>query len=326
MFAFVALTFIYTLDRLPLFDNNGSLLANLKALYVRPLSINYPANNPYSREKARLGKRLFFDPLLSRSGTQACATCHSPALGWSDGLPLAVGNQGVLLDRKSPTILNAAFGWSFFWDGRAQSLEEQALQPIQNPREMNLSIPELIVRLKKSAEYRHLFSGAFPDREINQKNIARALATFERQINSKISPFDRWIEGNESALSIGAKRGFILFNNKAQCAQCHSGWNFTNGMFSETGVPGKDVGRQSVEPNSLLAFAFKTPTLRNIGKRKPYMHNGIFSDLMSVINHYDTGGTITRAHTRNFIKPLHLNSKEKADLLAFLLSLNEEKP
>jgi len=300
----------------------------LKKEFGRPADVPYPSHNPHSKDKENLGKHLFFDPRLSQSNMISCASCHNPSFLWSDGLPRGVGHGHKGLDRKVPTLLNVAWGWSFFWDGRAKTLEEQALMPIQSEKEMNTKLPELVEKVKSIAEYQPLFEKAFPGEVISETTIAKAIATFERGIVSGVAPFDWWLAGDEKAIPESAKRGFILFNHKAACVQCHNGWNFTNGSFADTGVAAEDQGRGKIVGNEHLSFAFKTPTLRNISQRAPYMHDGSLGTLAEVIEHYNAGGKFRRKTTMMFLpQPLNLTAEEKKDLLAFLNTLtSEERP
>ena len=296
----------------------------LKLEYRRPDSIPFPKNNPYTTEKAALGKRLYFDTRLSAANVLSCASCHSPAYGWGDGQPKGVGHGMKQLGRRSPSIVNAAFGQIFMWDGRAESLEMQALGPIKTDVEMNLPVDQLLERLKSIPEYGPLFQAAFPGEGISPDNIAKAIATYERTVVSDRAPFDRWIEGNETAISDEAKRGFVVFNTKAACSNCHSGWNFTDDSFHDIGLPDTDIGRGKFFPNVIkMQHAFKTPGLREITRRSPYMHDGSISTLEGVMEHYDNGG-IKRDSLSELMRPLGLSAQEKSDLVAFMKSLTSE--
>lgn len=301
-----------------------SALQKLKQSFQRPDQIPFPRHNPFSEAKYQLGKRLFFDPRLSRSQTLSCASCHNPSLSWTDGLSRAKGHEQKELTRRSPTLLNAAWGKTFFWDGRAETLEAQALGPIQSPQEMNMPLPKLVKTINAITEYGPLFEAAFGTTPITAELIAKAIATFERTIVSDISPFDRWISGEESAISEKAKKGFSLFSGKATCIRCHSGWNFTNGQFADIGIPTQDRGRGSVTSNSAVDFAFKTPTLRNVARRAPYMHDGSLVSLPEVIENYHRGGIVSRPGTRLFLTPLSLSEEDKENLVAFLETLTSE--
>jgi cytochrome c peroxidase len=296
----------------------------LKAQYRRPAAIPFPKNNPYTPQKAALGKKLYFDTRLSVSMAQSCASCHSPGFGWGDGLAVGVGHGMAKLGRHSPTIVNAAWSAIFMWDGRLPTLEDQALGPIQSSAEMNMNLDKLMERLDSIPEYKPMFDAAFPGEGMKPKTLAAAIATYERTVVSDRAPFDAWIDGNEKAISEDAKRGFALFNDKAQCASCHEGWNFTNEGFQDIGLPGKDVGRGEYLPAVVkMQHAFKTPGLREIGRRSPYMHDGSLASLEQVIDHYDHGG-VDRPSRSDLMHPLNLTVQDKADLVAFLKTLTSE--
>ena len=294
--------------------------ATLRAKYQRPAEIPFPEGNPYSEAKSKLGRILFFDPLLSGSRERSCASCHNPTLSWADGLPLAIGEKKMPL--HTPTLLNVAWTPRLGWTGHFRSLEAVAFGPITSPGNMNLPEKELIKRLSEIPGYVSAFHTAFGDGTITRRNIELALATFQRSIVSGEAPFDRWIKGDEGAISEAAKRGFDLFNGKAHCASCHSGWAFTNSSFHDIGTAkGDDIGRGKLFPTSVkLRYAFKTPTLRDIARRAPYMHNGSETTLEEVIDLYDKGG-IDRPSRSVLIFPLHLSQSEKGDLIAFLRTL-----
>ena len=178
----------------------------MKAQYRRPATIPFPKENTYTPEKVALGKKLYFDTRLSVTSAQSCASCHSPGFGWGDGLAVGVGHGMAKLGRHSPTIVNAAWGEIFMWDGRLATLEEQALGPIQAAGEMNMPLEQLMARLASIGEYKPLFATAFPDEGMNSKTLAKAIATYERTVVSERAPFDAWIEGNEKAISGEATR------------------------------------------------------------------------------------------------------------------------
>lgn len=295
----------------------------LKGQYKRPESIPFPADNPYSVEKAALGKMLFFEPRLSKNRNMTCATCHNPSFGWEDATPTSIGAQNSNLDRHSPTIINAAWGKTYFWDGRAASLEDQAKGPIESNVEMNLPMSVAVKRLAQVPSYQQWFTRVFGPSGLTGENVTKAIATFERTVVSGQAPFDLWVEGDENAISASAKRGFDLFNGKAACADCHTGWNFTDYAFHDIGLSGEDKGLGARTGNSRDNFAFKTPSLRNISQRAPYMHDGRFVDLKAVIAHYIPGG-IRRPSLSNKMKPVPLTRQDINDLEAFLLTLTGE--
>jgi cytochrome c peroxidase len=296
----------------------------LKALYRRPATIPFPKDNPYTPEKAALGKRLYFDTRLSVSSAQSCASCHSPSFGWGDGLAVGVGHGMQKLGRRSPTVINAAWGGIFMWDGRLATLEEQALGPIQSAGEMNMPLEQLMKRLESIVEYKPMFVRVFPQEGMTVKTLAKAVATYERTVVSERAPFDAWIEGDQKAISEEAKRGFVLFNGKAQCAACHEGWNFTNDGFQDIGLPSDDIGRGKFVPGVIkMEHAFKTPGLREIVRRTPYMHDGSLATLEQVVDHYDHGG-VDRPSRSDLMRPLGLAAQEKTDLVAFLKTLTSD--
>lgn len=296
--------------------------AEWQAKYRRPTEIPFPNSDPYSEPKARLGRMMFFDPILSGSRVRSCATCHNPSLSWSDGLPRAVGEHQQALSLRSPTLLNVAWVPKLGWTGHFRNLESVAMGPITAPGNMNISEAELVRRLTAIPGYVDAFEAAFGEGPINRKKIETALATYERTIVSANAPFDHWLAGDENAISDAAKRGFDLFNGKANCAACHSGWAFTDSSFHDIGVAkGNDIGRGAIFPTSVkLKYAFKTPTLRDVARRAPYMHDGSEPTLEAVINLYNRGG-VDRPSRAEDIRPLHLTDAEKADLVAFLKTL-----
>lgn len=298
----------------------------LRSKYARPPVTPYPETNRFSKEKELLGRTLFFDPRLSGSGWISCASCHNPGLSWSDGLPKAIGSGMKALGRKTPTLINAGWADLLFWDGRADSLEEQALGPIAAPGEMNQDLDHMVEVLSCNPGYRRLFTAAFPDGEIGKETVAQAIATFERGIVSGTAPFDEWIGGRENAISEEARAGFELFNGKAGCAKCHSGWNFSDNGFHDVGLASDDPGRGKFIPVESQKHAFKTPGLRNIDRRAPYMHDGSEPTLAKTIDLYDRGGDVQRPGLAPEIKPLHLTADEKHALLEFLKTLTSRNP
>jgi len=300
--------------------STNTVATQFQSLYKRPTSIPFPANNPYSTEKATLGKMLFFDPRLSKNKNMNCATCHNPSFGWEDATATSVGSQNTHLTRHSPTIINLAWGKTFFWDGRAKTLEEQAQGPIESDVEMNIPLEEVVSRLKNVDKYQELFTRVFGRSGITGTNIRKSIATFERTIVSGVAPFDRWIDGDKKAISDSAKRGFELFNNKADCAVCHSGWNFTDNEFHDIVLFGNDKGLGALNNNPSDNFAFKTPSLRNISQRAPYMHDGRFDRLSTVIAHYN-GPLVNSATRSKKLKNINLSQQEIIDLTEFLLTL-----
>lgn len=292
------------------------------ANFVRPKNVPFPAGNPFSPEKAELGRLLFFDPMLSRSGTISCATCHHPRLAWGDGLPKAIGEARTPLSFRSPTMLGAAWLEGFGWDGKFPTLESVAFTPLNAAANMGRNEQELLRDISKNAAYRTAFEKVFPAEGVSRLSVEYALATYERTIVPAIAPFDRWIAGDEAAISDQAKRGFDLFTGRAECAECHKGWRFTDDSFRDIGTGGdNDLGRGRLFPDSQrLRYAFKVPTLRDVARRAPYMHDGSLPTLESVIALYDRGG-IARPSRDEHIHPLGLSMSERDDLIAFLQTL-----
>jgi cytochrome c peroxidase len=297
----------------------------LKAQYVRPGAIPFPKDNPYTAAKAELGAMLFFDPRLSGANYISCASCHNPGFSWGDGRDRGVGHGMTILARRTPTILNTAWADLLMWDGRKATLEEQALGPMSAPVEMNQKLEELPPKLAALPGYRRQFAAVFPGEDITPGNIAKAIATFERTVVSGPAPFDRWIEGDEAAISPSAKAGFVLFNTKANCAACHSGWNFTDGAFHDIGLPDSDLGRGAILDLPSMQHAFKTPTLRDAARRAPYMHDGSLISLAEVVEHYDRGGT-ERPSLAPEMSRLQLSADEKRDLVNFMMTLDGDNP
>jgi cytochrome c peroxidase len=300
-------------------------LTSLKALYKRPVAIPFPANAPYSPQIATLGKMLFFDPRLSGAQNLSCASCHNPSFGYEVPVPGAIGSANTPLPRKAPTVLNAAFTPIFFWDGRAKSLEDQAQGPIGAPPEMNGKFEDIVKRLNAIPEYAEWFRRLFPKDAVTKENVLTSIATYERTVVTGWAPFDRWVDGDENAISDQAKRGFALFTGKAGCSGCHTGWNFTDNQFHDVGLGDDDIGRGKYEPDNPLAqHAFKTPGLRNLIYRAPFGHAGQFPDLRSIIAFYETGGKPSPSKSP-LIRPFTLSDGETEDLMAFLRSLTAEK-
>jgi len=303
---------------------HADTVQKLKDLYRRPATIPHPGYNPPSPAKARLGKALFFDPRLSGSDAFACATCHNPEMGWEDGLPRSFGETGKQLARHTPTLLNLAWSLRFGWDGRIPTLEGFVLGPISNPHEMNQNLDTLISELTALSGYRELFAKAFPGQKPAVDHVSLAIAAFERTIVAPPSAFDAWIDGDENAISAAAKAGFRLFNEKAGCGQCHKGWNFTDNAFHDIGIADPDFGRGGLaDAAAETRHAFKTPTLRQIDHRAPFMHDGSLDSLDAVITHYAEKFQ-RRPTLAKEINPLSLDAHEKFNLLAFLGTLTAQ--
>lgn len=285
-----------------------------------------PDNNRITADRVALGQKLFFDPRLSGDSNMSCATCHNPALGWSDGLPTARGVKSMVLGRASPTIINTGFNTIHMWDGRKKTLEDQATGPLEANVEMNADMPRTFAWLNSNAGYKALFAKAYPGEPIDATTFAKAMATFERTIISNNSPFDRWVRGEAKAMTAQQVNGFKLFTGKANCAVCHSAPNFTDNGFHNLGLAsdGKDqpdMGRYAQKPLSMMKGAFKTPTVREVARTAPYFHDGSAKTLMDVVEHYNRGGEVKTRLSPN-IRPLNLTDSEKQDLVAFMQALS----
>ena len=303
----------------------SSTVIAAKSDYLPNKKMRIPKDNQLTPERAELGKALFFDPRLSDSNRMSCATCHNPSLYWTDGLAKGIGKNSQPLKRATPSIVNVGYNQRLFWDGRAKTLEAQAVGPINSAVEMNQNMADLIKELTSIPGYVDLFAKAYPGEGVTEQTIAKALASFERTIVSPYnSPFDRWVAGENEALSTAAKRGFTLFDGKARCSVCHEGHNLTDNSFHNIGLNnGDDVGRYEFVKVKVLQGAFKTPTLRDVTRTAPYMHNGEYQTLEQVIEHYVKGG-IDKSNLSPEMKPIKLTRQEQADLLEFLQSLTDQ--
>ncbi len=307
---------------LSVFTTQKTSLQRWRADFARPETVPYPTHNPYTAEKASLGEDLFFDPRLSRLQRMSCARCHNPELGLEDGIPVAEGENGLLVDRNTQTVWNLAWTEPLFWDGRVQTLEDQVKHPITEPREMNFSFEGVIERLSLDAEMVESFRAAFPERDrITAQSIEEALATYQRGLISPPTRFDQWVEGDDAALSEAEERGLALFVGRAGCVQCHSGWRFTDDQFRDVGVGNHDKGRFEVTGDKRDLYAFRTPGLREITKRAPYMHDGSLKTLDDVIRHH-TSGFVRRSSVDPVLKPVELSDAEIGHLTAFLGTLS----
>ena len=302
-----------------------SIVAGEESFYEPLPEIKQPADNLGNSEKVDLGKMLYFDPKLSGSNWISCATCHNPALGWSDGLPRTMGDGQRELGRHSPTIINSGYFGVLMWDGRANNLEQQALGPIQAKVEMNQDMRELIKELKAIPGYVKKFKKVYGKSGISPKNIAKSIAAFERTVISKNSSYDKYWAGDKKAMSTSAIKGMNLFFGKAKCSICHNGPAFTDSKFHNIGVKQngplkEDLGRYNISKEKFDKGAFKTPGLRHISLTAPYMHDGSMATLEDVIDFYNRGGDLKK-NISPFIKPLGLTSIDKKNLVEFLRAL-----
>lgn len=280
-----------------------------------------------------LGEALFFDPILSRDSTISCASCHQPQFAFADNKSVSDGFNKQKTDRNTPSCMNMSARNAYFWDGRAETLEEQALGPIESPVEMNLPLSIAIKRLKRSEQYKQSFLAVFNAMPTIQ-HMATALADYQRTLETNDSPFDNYLTGRDTTqLSQSAKRGLELFNTKAKCFDCHFGVDFTgNDKYKNIGLyNGKnynDAGRYKISNNQKDLGAFKTPGLRNIAQTTPYMHDGSIKTLADVIDYYNEPDKLVPNSINrdtSLSKPLGLTTAEKKDLENFLLSLSDKR-
>ena len=290
-----------------------------------------PADNPQTEEGITLGRKLFFDPILSGDGTQSCASCHQPEHAFTDPLQFSVGIDGESGTRNSMPIFNLAWNRTekFFWDGRAISVEDQALQPVTNPIEMHNTWENAVNSLENDAEYPELFRKAFGTKEITKELAAKAIAQFERILISANSPFDKYLLG-EGTLSESELNGFEIFmdESRGDCFHCHGNENsplWTDNIFHNNGLDENftDKGLSVVTGDPNDDGKFKSPSLRNLAYSAPYMHDGSIATLESVVDYYNRGGS-GGEHTSDIIKPLQLTQVEQQDLVAFLKSLSQD--
>ncbi|MFI5247424.1 MAG: cytochrome-c peroxidase [Nitrospirales bacterium] len=292
-----------------------------------PTSIPTPSTNLNYKAKIDLGKQLYFDGRLSKSGAIPCAFCHNPGTGFADPRQTSIGIGGGVGGRQAPTVYNTAFNHLQFWDGRARSLEEQAIGPIQNPIEMGETHENVVSKLKKIKGYQQQFRAVFGT-EVSLQGIAEAIAAYERTVISTNSSFDKYVAGDPKAMDESAVRGMALFKGKARCILCHNGPNFTDNQFHNLGVPQvgplkEDLGRYYVTKAEKDKAAFKTPTLRSITETAPYMHDGALKTLEEAVDFLNAGGG-ANPNLSTLVKPLNLTPEEKTDLVAFLKALTGE--
>jgi cytochrome c peroxidase len=303
----------------------GDELVVLKAAFRRPSVVPFPADNPFSEKKRALGDALFHDTRLSIDGSRSCASCHDPAKGFADGKAQGAGVPGRLLRRHTPTLWNLAWAAPVFWDGRARSLEDQVAGPIESPDEMAQPMASVVTRLSADRTMQRAFAEAFPQSpKVDANNLAKAIATYERTFVSPETRFDRWTAGDNAALTGREIAGFRLFTGKAGCANCHSGFGFTDYAFHDIGLPGDDRGRGAVLRLPVAEHAFKTPGLRELGRSAPYMHDGSLATLDDVLRHYENGVVERPTLSKDLTRPLVLSEAERADLMAFLSTLTSE--
>lgn len=290
-----------------------------------------PDDNEMTAAKVELGKMLYFDKRLSGDGTISCATCHDPKMGWTERRATSKGIKGQIGGRNSPSVINAAYHTAQFWDGRAKSLEEQAVGPIENPIEMGAKLDDVVAKLVKIPGYVSRFKDAFGT-EVNKDGIAKAIASFERTVLSGNSPYDRYQAGDHSALNERQKRGMDLFMNEAMCATCHTPPLFSNGRYFNAGIDASaekpDEGRKAVTKNDRDFGKFRVPALREVANTGPYFHNGSVDSLQKAVQIMAHGG-IDNSNLSPMLKVVreaNLTKENVKDLIAFLEALSGTYP
>lgn len=292
------------------------------------LNLQVPQENELNEKRIALGRKLFFDTRLSADNTVSCATCHRPEHGFASPDAVAVGIRGGKGTRNAPSILNRGFGTSFFWDGRSDSLEAQSLKPIEHPQELGHRVEQVVSSLAADNDYRALFEAAY-EGGVSAESLSRALSSFERVLITGDSGFDRFIGGTYTAITEEQRKGMWVFESKGKCWSCHSGANFSDEDFHNTGVAFKqaspDEGRFLVTMQESDRRKFKTPTLRNVAETSPYMHDGSQKTLRDVVEFYNKGGSDDPQKDRR-MAPLRMSDEEMNHLVKFLEGLSGTHP
>jgi cytochrome c peroxidase len=282
-----------------------------------------PEGSTLAEERVDLGRRLFLDRALSADRTVSCSSCHRRDHSFADDVSVSPGVYGRVGHRNTPSLLNIAYARHLTWDGRSTTLEEQVLEPIQDPVEMDLSLDRLVTRLDSSPAYREAFRHTFGD-QVTANGVALALAAYLRTLRSGNAPIDRQQAGDSGALTREAREGARLFTGKARCSVCHAGPMLTDGKFHNTGVTARsgsdDLGRYARTGQARDQRAFRTASLRNVDRTAPYMHDGSFVTLEEVVEFYNGGGGPDIMRDAD-LRPLRLSAGDKAALAAFLRSL-----
>lgn len=282
-----------------------------------------PADNEITSARFALGKKLFYDKRLSRTAEVSCASCHKQELAFADPRAVSIGVHGRSGTRNAPPLINLAWNTSFFWDGGAKTLEQQAIGPITNPLEMDMTMEEVVRRVNADPEYRRLSQAAYGS-EPKPEIVTKGIASFMRSLVSGTSRYDQYLQGNTGALNASERRGAsIALGERGDCFHCHVGFNLTNNSFANNGLVSADPGRTKITEKAEDEGKFKVPTLRNVALTAPYMHDGSLATLRDVIEFYSRGGQ-GHPNTDPTIRPLNLSAQEKEDLLAFLGSLTDE--
>ena len=292
-------------------------------------TVRYPQNNRYTKTKYDLGRMLFSESKLSKTGSMSCFSCHNQNMSWADGLEKSMGIDAMLLKRNSPSIVNSAFHETLFWDSRAKSLEEQAKMVLLNVREMDSSEELVKKNLSDSPLYTNLFKQAFGNSEINLDKISQAISTFERTIVTKNnSSFDKFVLGDKTALNDSQVRGLHIFRTAGRCINCHSGTNFTDNKMHNIGLvlegtKHEDTGKFDLTKKDADFGLFRTPSLRNVANTAPYFHNGLIPNLKGLLNVYNNGFPSSKNKSPH-IRPIGLEPQDREDLKAFIEALSEK--
>ena len=305
---------------------------DLKAPLPKGLSENprVPADNLLTEQKVALGRKLFFDPVLSEDGTRSCASCHQPDHGFASADPVAIGIHGRRGTRNAPSLLNKAYAPVLFWDGRVDSLEEQAVHPLSNPNELSSDIEIILEKLRNRQEYVSLFEQAFeidgPSKAVTAKTIGQAIASFERTLLLGETHVDRFRDADYKSLNKKARQGLWIFESRGKCWKCHNGDTFSDHEFHNTGVgfelESRDLGRFEHTQKEEDKFKFRTPTLRGVQHSAPYMHDGSVSTLRDVVEFYNQGGAPDDKLLSEKIEPLNLSEADIDNLVEFLKALS----
>jgi len=319
-----AFSFLLSCQDTSRFFDPGNHVIKLKGHYGFPDPPS-PADNLPTSNRLALGKRLFSDPILSRDSSISCASCHIESLAFTDGLPKSKGVRGKTAFRNAPSLINCAYLPNTMWDGGVPTLEQQVLAPISNPLEMDFDANKIVSRILAHPTYPELFRRAYGEAP-SVYSLTRAISCYERTLVSGTSRYDRFLYGHDtSALSAREKRGKdLFFGEKCECFHCHGEYNFTDNSFKNNGIYANypDSGRARITLKKSDLGSFRVPSLRNVARTAPYMHDGSLPTLDAVIDHYISGGK-ANPNKSGLLKPMHLTAQEKQDLIAFLKALTD---
>jgi cytochrome c peroxidase len=342
LLAIASVLFLFTcfsLKELTLFERIDQLKKEKKIVILTSEEINTQQNKKISPVEVALGKLLFYEKKLSRNNNISCASCHIPEKGFSNGETFGTGTNQNHTKRHVPHLYNLSLNTTLFWDGRVNTLEEQLSKVITSKEEMDMTFKELLVRLNQDSEYKKKFYEVYKEEEITRHTLTRAMVSFERSLIALDSPYDRFIQGDTTALTSLQKKGMTLFIGKANCISCHNGKNMTDNGFHNVGIRTSDLGRHAIDkvgmsnefestpyPFFSMFKAFKTPSLRNVGMTAPYFHDGSKKTLREVLELYNKGGeNPDKTGLAKEIMPLNLEESELDALESFLQALTSSK-